>query len=267
MSSTIQAAAAAAARAASGGTVLDAVATAATAAARAAGVAAPSRTKKALPKSPPEALIGELSKALGPALGRVLRDGLTAALRSRGAAAGYATRTSSSAKGPLAFLSDPKLSIEQKLMRFLAYQNDEWEKQMNDKMKKLEGAQGSSSSGGFLGGIAGAIGGALKLPGAGAVLEKVGGPVLGAAASALGFPAAAPILAKYGGKILGTAAGAASSLAGQAGASSPVKDSDKQLAMMEIQQLMQKQKEMFSLVSGVLRSIHDTRSAVIGNIR
>ena len=37
--------------------------------------------------------------------------------------------------------------------------------------------------------------------------------------------------------------------------------------MTEIQILQEKQKEMFSLVSNILRSQHDTKMAVIGNIR
>jgi hypothetical protein len=37
--------------------------------------------------------------------------------------------------------------------------------------------------------------------------------------------------------------------------------------MTEIQILQEKQKEMFTLVSNILRSQHDTKMAVIGNLR
>jgi len=37
--------------------------------------------------------------------------------------------------------------------------------------------------------------------------------------------------------------------------------------MMDIQRIKQKQQEMFGLVSGILKSSHDTRMSVINNIR
>jgi hypothetical protein len=37
--------------------------------------------------------------------------------------------------------------------------------------------------------------------------------------------------------------------------------------MLELQRLQDKQKEMFSLVSNMLRSMHDTKMAVINNLR
>jgi hypothetical protein len=36
---------------------------------------------------------------------------------------------------------------------------------------------------------------------------------------------------------------------------------------MELQRLIDKQKEMFSLVSNILRTMHDTRMTAINNIR
>lgn len=282
---------------------------------------------------PLEALISSL-----PALIRAGRA-MASAVRNRRTTPGYAAtaRESSAAKGPLSFLKDPRLSIEEKLMRLLAYQNEKWEKEMQGKLDQLaEGEDGQSSSktssktpsgssdgalggvgglfsqvfgGDLLGGVGGAfsqafggnllggafggdlLGGAagvLKLPGVRTALEKVGGPVLGAAASALGFPAAAPLLVKYGGKILGAAAGAVTSAvpdsAGSTGAKATdakttgaketgakdgkaMSDAKRQQLTMEIQRLYEKQKEMFSLVSAIMRVSHETRSTVIGNIR
>ena len=44
-------------------------------------------------------------------------------------------------------------------------------------------------------------------------------------------------------------------------------DKDAQLKLMEIQRIMDQQKEMFSLVSNLLRTGHDSRMAVIQNLR
>jgi hypothetical protein len=37
--------------------------------------------------------------------------------------------------------------------------------------------------------------------------------------------------------------------------------------MMELQRLVDKQKEMFAMVSNILRAQHDTRMSIIGNVR
>ena len=44
-------------------------------------------------------------------------------------------------------------------------------------------------------------------------------------------------------------------------------DSDRQTIMMEIQNIRQKQQEMFGLVSNILKAGHDTRLSIINNIR
>jgi hypothetical protein len=161
----------------------------------------------------------------------------------------------------------------------------------------------SSSSKG--GGIAGALGGIVKaattffptvgiglellrMPAAKAVISKIGGPVLAAAASAVGFPQLAPLALQYGPAIVDLAAGVASSVGGSGGASAPSgsssastgssytskpdgmglsSDSDAKLKMLEIERIMNQQKEMFSLVSNILRSAHDARMSVIQNVR
>ena len=43
--------------------------------------------------------------------------------------------------------------------------------------------------------------------------------------------------------------------------------SEQQLELMKLQRLQEKQKEMFSMVSAIFRMQHETRSAIIGNIR
>jgi hypothetical protein len=125
------------------------------------------------------------------------------------------------------------------------------------------------------------------------LVSQAAGPVLAGAATALGLPALAPLILKAG-PLLGSLAGGAltgltgaaltagkgaaaktsstktssstSTSASSSASSSTSAPSEKQL-MTEIQILQEKQKEMFSLVSNVLRSMHDTKMAVIGNVR
>lgn len=239
---------------------------------------------------------------------RILRGGTRRAAVAgyepapRSAAAKATTSTSSSStsktsSSSLAFLSDPKLSIEEKLMRLMAHLNDKYEKEMQAKLDEFAGkdpkATSSSTSKKTAGGILGAIGSAvssaiggdaakaisgfLKLPGVKSVLGQIGGPALAAAASALGFPAAAPLLLKYGPNVVDAVADvmseAASSSSGSSGTSSSATSTSgtpgktEQMTMMEVQRLMDKQKEMFSVVSNILRASHDTRMTAINNIR
>lgn len=246
-----------------------------------------------------------LEKALGP--------GVTGPRRSSRARSSAAWRPSSSAKGyapsakakpsksdPLSFLKDPRLSIEDKLMRLLGYLNQQWEKEMQAKLDQIgqgEAAKGAASKpagtkkkGGLLGGLAGAVSSvlgpagialeALKVPAVRTMLAKIGGPVLAAGATALGFPQLAPLLLRHGPKLVEVAAGVASALDGKAGASGSgssssstsggakaMSDSERQTLLMEIQRIQQKQQEMFGLVSNILKANHDTRSSIIGNIR
>jgi len=211
------------------------------------------------------------------------------------------TATTSAAKDPLSFLKDPKLSIEEKLMRLLGYLNQKWEKEMQAKLDQIaageKGATAASSSksssskkksGGLLGSIGSAVSGLLGAVGLPAnllgntairgLLGKLGGPVLAAAASALGFPALAPALLKMGPGVIDAVAGAVSSAGGKGGSAaggsetsaatgSGMKDSERQQLVLEIQRITEKQKEMFGLVSNILKANHDMRSSIIGNIR
>jgi hypothetical protein len=117
------------------------------------------------------------------------------------------------------------------------------------------------------------------------VLKNVAGPALAAAATAAGQPQLAPMALRYGPDLVDAAAGAASyassTSAGTASASSGTSsrtttketadgigsDRDAQLKLMEMQRVLDQQKEMFSLVSNLLRTTHDTRMAVIQNVR
>jgi hypothetical protein len=246
----------------------------------------------------------------------------TAAKRStasKSSGAGYAKKTSaasskasSKSADPLAFLSDPKLSIEDKLMRLLAHLDGQYEEQMKQHMDVLAGktssakttsksTSGSSATTKKKGGLLGALASVVTkvFPGAGpivdvlkdktfqAALKKLGGPVLAAGASALGFPALAPALMKLGPQLASGAidlakaieaetksASASASTSSSTSTSSSaasgkteLSSSEQQLELMKLQQLQAKQREMFSMVSAILRMRHETRSAVIGNIR
>lgn len=204
--------------------------------------------------------------------------------------------STTSASKDLAFLKDPNLSIEEKLMRLLGYLNAKWEKEMQAKLDRIADAEkgagakasgsGSKKSKGLLGGLAsaaksvlGAVGFPVQLLGNKVVqglLGKIGGPVLAAAATALGMPALAPALLRLAPGVLGAVAGAVSG--GSAGgggsesgsgtaAASGMKVSERETIMMEIQRIQAKQKEMFGLVSNILKSNHDIRSSIIANIR
>ncbi len=163
---------------------------------------------------------------------------------------------------------------------------------------------GSKKKGGIFGTIAGALSGVvgdgplqavsgfLKIPGVKSVVDKVAGPVMAAGASAFGFPMAAPLLMKFGPQIVdfvggvadaGAASSSSSGSSGSSGASGTsssggstgssssgtkqLSDADRQLLMTEIQRLQDKQKEMFGLVSNILKGNHDTRMAAINNMR
>ena len=117
------------------------------------------------------------------------------------------------------------------------------------------------------------------------MITQVSGPVLAAAVTALGMPALAPLALKAGpalataivnGKLGGSGAAAAvgegsqgSSSSGSTGGASTSSATGKneQVQLMELGRLVDKQKEMFAMISNVLRAQHDTRMAIIGNVR
>jgi hypothetical protein len=246
--------------------------------------------------------------AAKPAPGTAAAKKTTAAKASSSAA--KASSAAAKKAGPLAFLDDKNLSVEEKLMRLLAHLSAKWDKDLEKKLKEFQTGQQQPAaaaqaapkkkSGGLLGSIGSVVGAAtkffpavgvaleaLKNPAVRAVVSKIGGPVLAAAATALGYPALAPLLLKYGPAVVNLAAGVASSLdgatAGSGGTSastsstatgagaSPsetgMNDREMQLKLMEIQRIRDLQKEMFSMVSHILRSGHETRMNVIQNIR
>jgi hypothetical protein len=223
-------------------------------------------------------------------------------------APGYGT----AASGDYAFLKDPKLSVEEKLFRFICAVAQKADEDLLKKMEEMKGGSaakaGASGAATSAGGTAAkgktapfSLWGAMKalLPPLGlaakvmgdsavkALLTKISGPVCAAACTALGMPMLAPLALKVGPQLATSVAGAledavkgAASAAGgspsagsggtgTAGGAASASGSAKneQVQMMELQRLVDKQKEMFSLVSNILRATHDTRMAVIGNVR
>ena len=224
---------------------------------------------------------------------------VSAAGAGKGSGAGYASPT---VAGDWSFLSDPSLSLEEKLSRFMiAVQKklgDELTEKMSDyKAKYGEGGTETKSqeSGGFLGSILGAIfpaggifdkvlGGLEKL--LGEALKSLGGPLLAALATAVGLPALAPAALKVGeslGKALASstttskakttkATTTKSSTGSTSKAPSTPKKAepgspDERLEMLEIQRLVEKQNQLFTLVSNLMKSMHDTSMVAIQNVR
>lgn len=242
-----------------------------------------------------------LANGLAEQLGGLLSRFLRGTLSSAGGAHACCSTSSSAASGSLAFLKDPRLSVEEKLARLMIHMSDKYDKELERKMQQLadlesgkatgssKSGSGSTGSGGLLSSLTSGIGSIFSKVGLGnlfgqggigGVLGQIAGPVLSAAATALGMPGIAGLILKGGsllGGLLSGATGAAGGTPGGAGASgrktpqssgTSGKDgpSEKQL-MTEIQILQEKQKQMFTLVSNVLRSLHDTKMAVITNLR
>ena len=119
------------------------------------------------------------------------------------------------------------------------------------------------------------------------MITQVSGPVLAAAVTALGMPALAPLALKAGpalataivnGKLGGSGAAAvvgegsqgsssSGSTSGSSTSTSSATGKNEQVQLMELQRLIDKQKEMFAMVSNILRAQHDTRMVMIGNVR
>ncbi len=233
-------------------------------------------------------------------------------------ATGYAT---GAVPKDFAFLRDPKLTLEEKLSRFIGMMMTRSEQDLLRQMEKM--APGSAAAGG------GAAGGSTPkpaskktslwglakalLPPLGMAAQLVGdttlkklvqqlsGPVLGAAATALGGPALGALASQVGPTIgglitrdvkvdlsglaslvgLGSGAGSsasagggaaggasAGSAAGKSGAATGADGATSEKAqLMELQRLQDRDREMFSLFSNMLRAMHESRMTAIQNIR
>lgn len=213
------------------------------------------------------------------------------------------TSTSTTSAKELAFLEDKNLSIEEKLYRFIVLMTKKGDQELVDAMKsydqrRAEAAKASSAAraqasshpssgggGGFLGSLVGGITGAV-----GSILKDAGGPLLAAATSAVGLPSLAPLARSAGGALGSIVAGAigggsrsssaSSSSAASSTAATASKTSssgstsasdtgafDEKVEMLNLQMMSEKQTAMFTLLSNIIKSIHDTQMAAVQNIR
>ena len=162
------------------------------------------------------------------------------------------TKSSSSAKSTkttpktatsaeLAFLDDPRLSIEDKLFQFMALMQQKSDRELTDAMKSYEGkktaaakttkstsAGGSTGStgsaqqkssgggGGLFGALGDALGGIAKtvVSGAESLAKDLGGPLLAAGCTAVGLPFLAPVALEIGGPLARSAVSGLASAVG-----------------------------------------------------
>ena len=245
-----------------------------------------------------------------------------------GAGAGYAkaATTASTAKekaatgpkitGEWSFLTDPSLSVEEKLARFMIAVQKKLDGELTEKMKDYKakygegGTEAKSDGGGIFGTILKVICPPLAIADSvfGGVdeflkdaLQVLGGPLLAALATAVGLPMLAPAALALGeglGAMLGGGSTPAKPKTGSSGttkadttktdttkektptkgtATKPKTDPktgtgeagspDERLEMLEIQRLVEKQNQMFTLVSNVMKGMHETTMVAIQNIR
>ena len=221
--------------------------------------------------------------------------GAAAPAKAASAVKASATTKATSSSRDLAFLDSKTMSIEDKIMSFMAYvqkktdaelvekMKDYQAKKAAEKVKKEAEAQKDDGGGlfGFVGDVVGGVVGAFE-----SVVKTVGGPLLAAGVSAMGMPFLAPAALQFGGQLgvaavdsLAGAVGIAptkksTSAATKAGTSEKAASStggseqvDDQLAMLELQRLMQKQERMYAAMSNVLKSIHDGQMVAIQNVK
>lgn len=200
-------------------------------------------------------------------------------------APGYATASSAA---DWAFLTDKRLSIEEKLARFAAQAMKEIDKELEAKMAKYKADfidhQSTGSSSGSKKGMSvfdvvksmvPALGFVTDIVGEAAfkkAASTLGGPALAAAATAIGLPELAPLALKYGGDLAALAfTDVGGSSAAKSSASSATSQSagspDEKMAMMEIQLLVEKEQRMFTAISNTLKALHDAQMAAVHNLR
>jgi len=230
-----------------------------------------------------------------------------------GAGAGYAkaATTASTAKdkaaagpkitGEWSFLTDPSLSVEEKLARFMMAVQKKLDGELTQKMKDYKakygegGTEAKGDGGGFFGTLLKVICPPLAIADSifGGVdeflkdaLQVLGGPLLAALATAVGLPMLAPAALALGeglGAMLGGGSTPAKPKSGSSGTTkdkTPTKPKtdpkagtgeagspDERLEMLEIQRLVEKQNQMFTLVSNVMKGMHETTMVAIQNIR
>jgi hypothetical protein len=235
-----------------------------------------------------------------------------------GSGAGYAKAATSTAPakdkapagpkitGEWSFLTDPSLSVEEKLARFMVAVQKKLDGELTKKMEDYKAKYGEGGSetqkddGGLFGSILKVICPPLAIADSifGGVdeflkdaLQVLGGPLLAALATAVGLPMLAPAALALGEGIGAMVAGGSKAAkpkgdspgtgktpakggtatakpkadpkTGKGEAGSP----DERLEMLEIQRLVDKQNQLFTLVSNVMKGMHETTMVAIQNVR
>lgn len=205
-----------------------------------------------------------------------------------------------------AFLHDKTMSIEDKLFYFMLAVQKKTDRELQDAMERYEkqfAKSGSSSSSGgssaqsakkdeggglfgFLGDVVDALGavcpplaiarktlGDLDL---GRIATQLSGPLLASLCTAWGMPMLAPVALQLGPQLVQSALGgaesggsapASSGTSGSSGSTSGTTEADERYELMKLQRLVEKQQQMFSLISNMLKVMHDTGMNAIHNIR
>jgi hypothetical protein len=252
----------------------------------------------------------------------VARPGSGAGYASAVSASSTSTARDKAATGPKitgewSFLTDPSLSVEEKLARFMMAVQKKLDGELTQKMEDYKAKYGEGGTeakkdegGGILGTILKVLCPPLAIAGSvvGGVdeflkdaLQVLGGPLLAALATAVGLPMLAPAALALGeglGAMLTGGSSTAKPKSGSSGTSktpekkpdtktdtkattkpkaAPKTDPkvpageagspDERLEMLEIQRLVDKQNQMFTLVSNVMKNMHETTMVAIQNIR
>ncbi|NNE09292.1 MAG: hypothetical protein HKN20_12085 [Gemmatimonadetes bacterium] len=205
--------------------------------------------------------------AAGPGLlGGIPQDMMAGGAQgSGGAQGGGGPQAGGGAGSSESVLSNPNLSIEDKLMLLMSKLSDFLDKQIEDKMGELEKAtQGGKGAGG-----AGGKGGGGGIGGMFGSLGKIAGGIAG---TAFGGPLGGMLGTQAGGmlgKMLGGIAGGggAKGGAGGAGGAQGGKKPNIQKLQTELQSLMQKRQQMFQTMQNIMKSMHDSSMAAIRNLK
>jgi hypothetical protein len=205
--------------------------------------------------------------------------------------------------GEWSFLTDASLSVEEKLARFMQAVQKKLDDELTRKMEDYRAKYGEGGpeakkddGGGIFGSILKAIFPPLAVADAlfGGVdeflvdaLKSLAGPLLAALATAVGAPALAPAALKLGEGVVSMLDGGKPSTKPKttpskdkpatgkdkasndkgAGAKGEAGSPDERLAMLEIQRLVDKQNQLFTLVSNVMKNVHDTSMVAVQNLR
>ena len=173
--------------------------------------------------NPAQAISGLLGQGgIAGAIGNAVQGAASAAPSTAASGASAANDTSS-------VLSNPNMTLEDKLMMLMARLSEHMDKEIENKMKEVEKAmsqQNQKKSGG--GGLFGSIGKIFK-----------------------SIP------------IVGGLLGGGSKSGGAAGGKKP----NLQLLQSQLQSLMQKRQQMFQTMQNIMKSLHDTSMAAVRNLK